>query len=537
STANPFYAISAALFLGGLRTSFAVDDGTLETWTLMAGLFGYTLLLAVTGWGLVRYGRVWDDARTVLLLVVLMLLATSVTFDRALVSDRPDEGRALFLLGFGFAVSVSEGVVRSLRLKFPAGFRVPYFLALGLFFGYPLLLAPLAATPYAERTLWALFAFPAAAGVIALSLLPAARAGARIVAENGSPWPWPWYPWSLFGLLAAAVPARAFLLCKSFHLLQYSDFDGMIFGPYFLAPFALAVAAVVLEAGRTARNFGTMQAALAVPLLTVVLCGIGHRAADGVYWLMLGQFESAFGGGPVFVALVAAAGFYAVAVVRRVEHAADWLTAALVGLAVMSPTARKLTDFGAMTPWPFLAASAVLVGHGLWRRDALRCAVGAAAVVAVAVAVPWATPAIRAVVGFHLVVAVMLTIGAMFRNTFGGWLRATGVGALLVGSVVSMLGSNQIPTGVPETLAVGYPFAAALVVGLYAVILRDEVIAVVAAAILGCWLFAAGVWGYTWLRQHVVGLDAITLSVLAFGIAVVMSSVKASRNRRAEQVR
>src|ERR1700756_351078 len=82
-TNNPFYVISAGLFLAGLYTSIGLD----EVGTLLAGLAGYTVLLAVTALVLVRFLHLWDDARTVLLLVVLLFLATSVTFDELLVDQ------------------------------------------------------------------------------------------------------------------------------------------------------------------------------------------------------------------------------------------------------------------------------------------------------------------------------------------------------------------------------------------------------------------------------------------------------------------
>src|SRR5882757_5771184 len=43
-TNNPFYVISAGLFLAGLRISFGEQAEAIETWALMSGLAGYTLL-------------------------------------------------------------------------------------------------------------------------------------------------------------------------------------------------------------------------------------------------------------------------------------------------------------------------------------------------------------------------------------------------------------------------------------------------------------------------------------------------------------
>ena len=88
-TNNPFYAISAALVFVGLVMSFDTSGPVFETGALMTGLAAYTLLLAATALFLIRYGDLWQDVRTVLLLVVLMLLATSVSLDRSLV-ENPD---------------------------------------------------------------------------------------------------------------------------------------------------------------------------------------------------------------------------------------------------------------------------------------------------------------------------------------------------------------------------------------------------------------------------------------------------------------
>src|SRR6516162_4062399 len=209
-TNNPFYVLSAGLFLAGLWISFGAQSEEVQTWALMSGLAGYTLLLAVTAFLLVRFGKVWDDMRTVLLLVVLMFLATSVTFDEVLVFH-PERGFACYLGGLLFALLVSEGLLRGIRLALPLCFRVPYYLILALFFLYPLALRPLLADPRSEELMWGLFGFSPVAGLLFLTLLPAIRLGPDCVRDNGSPWRWPLYPWVLFGLLGFAVPARAFL--------------------------------------------------------------------------------------------------------------------------------------------------------------------------------------------------------------------------------------------------------------------------------------------------------------------------------------
>ena len=109
-TSNPFYVLSALLVCLGLWVSFGSQVDASDTWALLLGMSGYTLLLAVTACLLVRFVGVWDDVRTVLLLVVLLLLALSVTFDDVLASN-PARGVACYLGGLLFALAVSEGLL------------------------------------------------------------------------------------------------------------------------------------------------------------------------------------------------------------------------------------------------------------------------------------------------------------------------------------------------------------------------------------------------------------------------------------------
>ena len=162
-TSNPFYVLSALLVCLGLWVSFGAQVHASQTWALLLGMAGYTLLLAVTAGLLVRFVGVWDDVRTVLLLVALMFLATSVTFDEVLARD-PARGIACYLGGLLFAVAVSEGILRGVRLSLPPLFRGPYYLLLALFYLYPVAIVPLLDWPRSEALSWALFGFSPAAG-------------------------------------------------------------------------------------------------------------------------------------------------------------------------------------------------------------------------------------------------------------------------------------------------------------------------------------------------------------------------------------
>jgi hypothetical protein len=518
-TNNPFYVLSAALFLAGLWVSFGEQLRAEDTWALMAGLAGYTLLLAVTGCLLVRFGNVWDDVRTVLLLAVLMFLATSVTFDEVLVLH-PVRGFRCCLAGLLLAVAVSEGLLRGMRLRLPALFRGPYYLILAVFFLYPLALSQLAARPHSEALLWGLFGFSPAAGLVFLTLLPAIRRGPDYVRDNGSPWRWPLYPWVLFGMLAAAVPARSFLLCWSMHLLDAGDRNRLIFGPYFLVPVGLALAILILEIGIVSREREVLHAALLAPLVLALLAVIGHRP-DAVYQGFLRLFTERLGGSPLSVTLLASAGFYTYAALRGVSGAAGALTAALVALAVVGPNTVTAGELAGLRPGPLLAATALQLGLGVWRRSSGSCLLGAlglAAVVALALPEPW-----RAAVGFHLALVAVLAVGTIFDDALGVALRIIGAALVLLACLATTVHWFDSPAGVPPAARLVYPLIMAALLAGYGLVFGQRAPLVVTGLIVAAWLVGASLESYRALRQAVSGLNYLVLSLLLFAVAVLVS--------------
>jgi hypothetical protein len=531
-TKNPFYVISAGLFLVGLRVSFGTQ-ALEDVWALMGGLAGYALLLAVTAWLLIRFGRVWDDARTVLLLVVLLFLATSVTFDEVLVLH-PAQGAVCCVAGLLFAVGLSEGLLRGIRLRLPALFRVPYHLTLALFFLYPLLLSRYADEPRSEVMMWGLFAFSPAAGLVFLTLLPAVRRGAGYVRDNGSPWPWPLYPWALFAVLAFAVAGRAFLLCWSLHLLDAADLGGLMFGPYFLVPFGFALAVLLLEVGLASSRGAPLTptplpklgergwgegAALAAPLGLVLLSQVGHRD-DAIYQRFLDLFAERLGGTPLYVTVLAAAAFYAYAALRRVPRSADALTAAVALLAAVGPDTLTLEAAGPVRPLPLVAAALLQLGLGFWQRHAGRYLLGTAAATALTALFVGAPEALE------LGLVALLIGGARFGDVLGRAFR--GAGALVVvGYGLAVLFAGVAP---PESLATGpveaFPLVLAALLAGYGLMLGHRLSQGAAAVLVVGWLASLGWLGYGLLRQLIAGLDYLALSLVVFALAVLTSLLK-----------
>jgi hypothetical protein len=527
-TNNPFYVLSAALFLAGLWASFGGQNQDVTSWALTLGLAGYTLLLAVTACLLVRFGNVWDDVRTVLLLVVLMFLATSVTFDELLVFS-PERGQAFCLGGLLFAIAVTEAVLRSIRLTLPVWFRAPYYLILALFFLYPLALRPLLATPQGEELLWGLFGFSATAGLVFLTLLPAIRHGPDCVRDNGSPWRWPLYPWALFGLLALAVPARAFLLCWSLHLPEGGQ-DQLIFGPYFLVPFGLALIVLLLEAGLVSARRAVLHVALLAPIGLVVLALAGHRTGP-IYQGFLQTFTAELGADPLYLTLLAVAGLYAYAALRRVSLATEALTAVLLALAVVGPDTLQSGELVGPQPLPLFAAGVLQLALGLKRRSSWRSLLGAAALVGfIVLALPEeasATP-VGELIAFHLALIALLLLGAEFDDRLARAIRLVAAALVLGTCLVTTFAPVSSPEGLaPPWALVAYPMVLAAVLAGYGLVLGHRPALVMGALAAVCWLSAVCWWGYASLREVVAGMDQIALSLVLLGVGVLVSLGKA----------
>lgn len=529
-TSNPFYILSAWLVCMGLRVSFGAQVHAVQTWALLGGMVGYTLLLAVTACLLVRYVGVWDDVRSIMLLVVLMILATSVMFDDVFTRDLT-RGSACYLVGLAFAVAVSEGLLRGARLALPALFRVPYYLALGLFFVYPVVLAPLVDEPEGEALEWALFGFTSVAGLIALTLLPAVRRGREYVRGNGSPWRWAWYPWTLFGLLAFGVVARSPMLCWSMHHAGKAyGAEPFIFGGYFLAPFLLAVAVVLLEIGLVERSARVRLLALALPAVATVLAAVGHRQEFAYQEFLTHRFEWRLGASPLYLTLMASAVFYGYAALRRTPRAVEALCGALAVLAFVAPGTRDLRGVVAVRSEAILLIGLVQLAVGVWAGSPRRRQFGWACLAAAGTIALFrageVSPGWRALIVYHMISAGLLVLGATADDSLARLARSLGTWMLA-------LAAFCVSAALPETdfgwRSWAYPPAVALVLLGYGWVV-PSVAAALASALIGvAWTCAAGSWSYAATRRIVPGIDYIVIGLALFALAVVVSVAKGGR--------
>lgn len=520
---NPFYVISAWFVFSGLRVSFDTGGEEFETWALVGGLAGYVLLLAGAACLLIRLGSVWEDVRSLIVLILLMFLAISVSLDGA-IAHRPEQGRQWLVGALALAIAISEALVRGLRVRFPWGYRAPYYLILSLFFLYPVVLSPVVLQPESLALQWGLFGFSAAAGVAFLTLLPAVRRGPDYVRDNGTPWSWPLYPWTVFVVLGFAVCLRAYYLCESLHFV-----GGMatIFGPYFLVPWFIAVGFLMLQRAITSGRTSAQVWALAAPVVWLLLAN-EPRNFDSVHVAFLRTFSQTLHGSPLYLTLLLVVAYYAIAAVRRVRAAYDALSLSLTALAAIGPDTYRLDGPVELSAWPLLAVAALQLPAAVRRNDSRRTLAAALCLVTgTAIALPgdwlWRHNGLAPAA---CVVASLLAIGATFRDPFARWLQSCAATLMLVGGVALVADSRQFWQDRPWLLSSLSVFALSALAVAYGRALENRNFYVTAAVALLAWLADSLVRGYGLLRPHVVGLEQIVWGAAFFLLAMLISLLK-----------
>jgi hypothetical protein len=353
-THNPFYLIGTLLVLFGMQQSLGREPDLPTSGFLVALLASYALVLSAIAVLVIRVGQVWDDARTLLLVIVLLffMLSTSLDFHLLFTLEAPWPGTWM-LAGAGmFSILLSEGLLSVLRLRLPLRYRGPYYLMLVLLFGYPIALGWLNYHSYYAQLGSALLAFPLLAALALLSLLPAARVPAHREGKTGTPWIWPYYPWSLFVFLTIGVAIRSWWLTIAFEPAKGAD---AYFQPYFLLPLVLAWAALVLEMGIVRHSPGGILAGMCLPLVALVI-GFPGRGNSPLESEFLSRLTAAIGSPPQ-LAVGGLALFYGWAWLRRVVAAEGLLYAATLLLSVVGP--QTLDRSSLQAPQPAVIAAVV----------------------------------------------------------------------------------------------------------------------------------------------------------------------------------
>jgi len=360
---NPCYLLSAGLFLYGLWAVLDAELTGFDCWLLLVLLAGYIVLLAAAAVTIVRLGQVWEDARSILLILPILFFAMSLGLEQILLNE-PGVGRPLLACGASFCVIVSEAVLRLLRLALPGWYRASYYATLALFFGSALALEILLSEPVRLLAQGGFFLVGAIwleallSGLALALLIPAINQRGKGFEENGTPWTWPWYPFPLFVILAAG------LVCRTLSLAQAQD---AVAGLYLVVPVAMAISGLFAIAWEIHGKPGWAVLTLVAPVSWLLLaCDVPWSARP---WLdQLGSWSAS----PLWLTAWAVALYYLVLSWRKLPGAEGLACAAILFASSLSQSALRPDELGPCAPWPLLGLGLWQLALGLQPRASLR---------------------------------------------------------------------------------------------------------------------------------------------------------------------
>jgi hypothetical protein len=440
---NPFYVLSSLLVLYGLNLAFAGSIDPVKCWLLTKLLVGYMLLLAAAGVLVVRLGRVWEDARTLVLLVVVLMVALASSFDRVCLDD---DGLALRLLATGgsFSILVSELLVRALGVRLPWVYRGPFYVQLALLFLYPVLLGHLSLEDKTEQLAWGVMAFATVAAAAMLLLAPAARQQGRDVVENGTPWGWPLYPWSLFVIVGVGFTLRTVAISFSFESTRgfMTGFQG-----YFLIPLVYVWLLLWFESV-AGRPTAWIPALLPILMVALALPGSPSSVAELRYLAMLRDAV----GSPVQIVLWAFVAHFAYVWMRGVRLGEWGLMAAVCGLALVDrQTVRWDVLPTEILLWPLAAAGAIFAVRALVVCSAARVWLTLGLLVGGASVLLRDTAFVenRGYLPAQLMVIGVMLVGAFAWDGASRWLAAWAAELLVAAATFAAIGYRFVFPAVP----------------------------------------------------------------------------------------
>jgi competence protein ComGC len=378
---------------------------------------------------------------------------------------------------------------------------------------------------------WGLYLFPLASGAVSLLLVPAIRRGAAYAEGNGTPWGWPWFPWILFGVLAACAGVRSYWLTLSFY-----PAEGMLspFGAYFLVPMVLALAVLLLEAGLVTKRGWLRVAgvALPAPALAMIFPGGGGGEVREQFVRLIAWTATS----PALLGATLVLVFYVYAWLRRQRLAEAGVVIALAVVSVVGDETTGLHSLVSPRLLPLAALAVIEAKQFLRRRTSWRAAVlvaGLVAALAAAVRGTWFNSA-GGIVPLHLAYAGALVVGACFRDRFAGFLQSAGALVLAVVFLVALFFGDRLLPGSAGWSRTTYVVAAFALAPLYWLIVRNvqymrvlllNVAATALWALGGAYVLASRLW-----RKR--GAALIFWGGASFVLAALISILKTGALRK-----
>ena len=429
---NPFYLISCLLVIYGCQ-SLAVSSGTVldKSISMTAGLASYTLLMAIISVGVVRAAKVWDDARSIFIVVVISLIATTTGFDELSIWQNQLAG------GFALATAalvlfVTEAVLWACRIRLGFWYRIAYYAYFAVLIASPFVLGQAVAERNDPLANWGSVVFSCAIGACILVLIPAVRRGGDSIRNHGTPWNWPLYPLSAFAVMIVLAGIRSHAIWMSF------GFYGTAgnFEPFLLMPILAAVVILIGEAGLGLNKRSLQRMGLVV---SPALLACGH-SNDGKTFLPIGNDLEMMFGSAATASAVLVLFIYGWFAIRRMRGAIYGVPTLLTFMGLFTPIPGAAESLG-IDRWMLLVAGSMvwlLITLRLSNSDWLWTLFTATTSVAIVTAADsygmWVEGLI--VAGCFATVA-MLLIGAFFSTDLATFLRYVGA-ALSLGGVAGV---------------------------------------------------------------------------------------------------
>lgn len=365
-TQNPFYLIGTALALYGLRVAAETSSIVSNQPLVMAGILGgMMLLMALAAIAIIKLGGVWDDARTIMLSIMLLIVGVITSCDVVLLRQ-PETAIVILAGGFLFSIAIWEALLRFLKIWFPADVRIPFYSILAVLFFYGFLFTEGLELPDVVASLtatWKVYLFGWSIALAMLTCLPAIWHGKELFHSTGTPWSWPLFPWSIFVVLGLAACLRLYLLSLAF--VPGYGWSNPI-GLHFFAPIAFSSYLLTVEGIRVSlpenNEEGPSYFFLSIPVLLFTVPGNGSE----LFHQFLGDLTETVAS-PLWIMLVM---LTSVSFLRRLlgHRGAEISLGMYLLLALFVGPKDLLPQLSLSSIWP-LAILALLFAESAYRRQ------------------------------------------------------------------------------------------------------------------------------------------------------------------------
>ena len=425
-TQNPFYLIGTAILLYGLRV--ATDTGSsfaAQPHLLPLVLAMVMVVMAITAITIIRFGGVWDDARTIVL-SILLLAVNVVTSCDGIIRTQPLTSAAILVGGFLLSVGIWEALIRCLKVSFPLAVRLPFYFILSLVFFYSLLFGPVNfgtpdKLPWLSQfsAAWKLYAFGWLLAFGMLMCLPAIRASRQMFRDNGTPWSWPAYPWSIFVVLVGVACLRLYFMTLSF-IPQHGWINPI--GVHFYVPVLFAAAVLVFEAWQVESKRSSLGvggfATFSVAILLISL----PNSSNEMYVQFFGELTTSIAS-PFWISLMLLLAYASVFLLRG-KTKMQWVISSLLLVAGFARADQTTMTTEIYSFWPLIGLI-LLQNYWAVRADTIKQWTTAA--VATSVASGWLiSPSDLPMAWFvstQMIMVYCLLIGLAFTGQRAIWLR------------------------------------------------------------------------------------------------------------------